>query len=85
MSRGELSHWHRQSCSHIDGDQQRSLSTYESNVLLEEDVPNEITSKRWKRCMECPAVLQNLVKTYESVGIGNVGQSGCNMMRMLNK
>lgn len=56
----------------IDGDLQRSLSSNESSILSEEGVPLEATAKRQKRAMECsrgcPAVLQNLVKTYESVG-----------------
>ena len=57
---------------HIDRDLQRSLSSNESSVLSEEDIPADMAAKRQKRVEECsrgcPAVLQNLAKTYQSVG-----------------
>ena len=58
--------------AHIDRDLQRSLSNNESSALSEEDIPADIAAKRQKSIGECsrgfPAVLQNLVQTYQSVG-----------------
>ena len=54
---------------HIDRDLQRSLSSNQGSV---EDIPADMAAKRQKRVEECsrgcPAVLQNLAKTYQSVG-----------------
>ena len=57
---------------HIDRDLQRSLSSNEGSVLSEEDIPADMAAKTQKRVEECsrgcPAVLQSLAKTYQSVG-----------------
>ena len=54
---------------HIVRDVQRSLSSNEGSV--EEDISADMAAKRQKRVKECsrgcPAVLQNLAKTYQSV------------------
>ena len=62
---------------HIDRDLQRSLSSNEGSVLLEEDIPADMAANRQKRVEECsrgcPAVLQNLAKTYTKALVGTVG------------
>ena len=69
----ELSCWRAgRAAVHNDRDLQRSLSSNEGSVLSEEDIPADMAAKRQKsaeKCSRgCPAVLQNLAKTYQSVG-----------------
>ena len=58
--------------AHIDRDLQRRLSSNVSSALSKEDIPADMAAKRQKSVEEysrgCPAVLQNLAKTYQSIG-----------------
>ena len=56
----------------LDTELQRSLSSNESSMLLEESLTVDSVAKRQKREVECsrgcPAILKNLAKTFHSVG-----------------